>query len=145
VLAVDWRTHLLSVADQSLGAIFAAQFVEHLTSEQLFEFVRLCAAKVRRGGVIVLETLTPCLNTLLEKFWVDPTHTSPVNPDALSFLVGCAGFKDVEVEYYNDSGKRLQRVATAGGRVMNRNMEMLNALLYAPHYYAVIGRRQGDA
>jgi hypothetical protein len=137
VVASEWSSHMRSLQDRSLGAVFAAQFVEHLHAAELLDFLQLAAAKTRPGGLIVLETLTPCLNTLLKKFWVDITHIAPVNPDALAFFTSAVGYTDVRIDYYNEIEPPLEQP----GDVPDPNVEKINALLFRPHYYAVVGRR----
>ena len=61
VTEADAVGYLSSLADASLGGIFAAQVVEHLEPAYLLRFLDLSFQKLRPGGRIVLETLEPGL------------------------------------------------------------------------------------
>jgi len=72
--------------------------IEHLPPERLPEFIRLAAAKLRRGGVLAIETPNPeCLAIFATHFHLDPTHTRPIPPALLSFYMIEAGFGRLEV------------------------------------------------
>ena len=60
--------------------------------------IRLCAAKLQRGGVLALETPNPeCLAIFATHFYLDPTHTRPVPHPLLSFYMEEAGLGQIEV------------------------------------------------
>lgn len=84
---------------------------------------------------------------MLKKFYVDMTHRCPLNQEAVAFLASHVGFTSVTIEYYNDLGshERLQFVGpeTPEQEVLNSNISRLNALVFLPHYYAVIARKPG--
>lgn len=94
----DLFVYLDALADASLDGIFSAQVIEHLPPERLPEFIRLAAAKLRRGGVLAIETPNPeCLAIFATHFYLDPTHTRPVPPALLGFYMVEAGFGRLEV------------------------------------------------
>lgn len=94
----DLYVYLDGLADASLDGIFSAQVVEHLPPERLPEFIRLAAAKLRRGGVLAIETPNPeCLAIFASHFYLDPTHTRPIPPALLTFYLVEAGFGRLEV------------------------------------------------
>ncbi len=94
----DLFVYLDALADASLDGIFSAQVIEHLPPERLPEFIRLAAAKLRRGGVLAIETPNPeCLAIFATHFHLDPTHTRPIPPALLSFYMIEAGFGRLEV------------------------------------------------
>jgi len=78
--------------DGSVPGLFAAQLVEHLSPEALFELLRLGVSKLRPGAPAVLETVNPHLPSALKAFWVDPTHHHPLFPEVLLALSRFAGF-----------------------------------------------------
>lgn len=152
VVQSDWKDHLAGLEDNSLGGVFSAQFVEHLEGEDMIELISLAHRKLRPGGCLVVETLRPCVNTLLTKFFVDFTHRSPINPEALSFLVSQVGFREVEVRYYNEplASEMLQPLPDEGSdsqarQVLNQNFEKLNRLSFLPHYYCVLAIKERPA
>jgi 2-polyprenyl-3-methyl-5-hydroxy-6-metoxy-1,4-benzoquinol methylase len=94
----DLFTYLNSLPDAVLDGVFSAQVIEHLPPESLPELVRLVATKLRRGGVVALETPNPeCLAIFASHFYLDPTHTRPVPPPLLVFYLEEFGFGNVEV------------------------------------------------
>jgi O-antigen chain-terminating methyltransferase len=83
----DLFVELASDAGAQYDGIFAGQIVEHLPSEQLHQMVKLCAARLKSGGVLVIETPNPeCLAIFATHFYIDPTHTRPVPPALCLFI-----------------------------------------------------------
>ena len=69
--------------DASFDGIFASQVIEHLKPADVPRLVKLCAAKLKRDGVLALETPNPeCLAIFATHFYLDPTHQRPVPPAA---------------------------------------------------------------
>ena len=92
----DLFTYLTEVGP--LDGIFAAQLVEHLPPEQLPRMIKLCAARLKPGGVLALETPNPeCLAIFATHFYIDPTHTRPIPPALLNFYFEEFGFGRIEV------------------------------------------------
>jgi hypothetical protein len=60
--------------------------------------IKLCSAKLRRGGLLVLETPNPeCLAIFATHFYLDPTHTRPIPPSLMAFYFEEFGFGRLEV------------------------------------------------
>jgi len=98
----DLFPYLEALAPASLGGIFCSQVVEHLAPAELIRLVRLCAEKLDRGGVLVIETPNPeCLAIFATHFFLDPTHVRPVPPALLAFYVEEAGLGSIDVERSN--------------------------------------------
>ncbi|MGH9657568.1 MAG: class I SAM-dependent methyltransferase [Bryobacteraceae bacterium] len=94
----DLFGYLRDLADGSLDGIFCSQVVEHLSPAELPELVRLAAAKLAPGGLIVVETPNPeCLAIFASHFYLDPTHTRPVPAALLAFYLEEFGFGQVRV------------------------------------------------
>ncbi len=94
----DAFPYLESVPDHSLGGIFCAQVIEHLTSAQTINLVNLCAQKLKPGSPVIFETPNPeCLAIFASHFYIDPTHIRPVPPPLLKFYLEEAGFGLIEV------------------------------------------------
>lgn len=150
VMVADANTHLHGLEDNSLGGIFAAQLVEHLTPSQLQDFVRLAWSKLSPGGCLVIETINPaCLSTFAGPVYLDLTHTKPIHPEAARFLLQAVGFSSVELVYRSpfpqemklkevDLFHRLQRFEDALLNVVNDNFNQLNELIYGFQDYAAI-------
>jgi len=151
----DALAHLESLADGSLGGLFAAQVVEHFQPGYLMRLLDVAFHALRPGSRIVLETLNPaCWSAFFDSYIRDVTHAWPLHPDTLSFLVTAAGFQRIEVRYmapYSPDHK-LQRVSVgrdaaltpAGLSMMetfNANVDRLNGQLFGNRDYAVIAER----
>jgi len=118
----------------SLGAVTAFQLVEHWTPAEIFRFLQAARRALAPGGVLVAETINSDSLSALRAFYLDPTHVRPVPPDALRFLAEAAGLTDLRVVFRSPLGpdRRLEE--------KTENDRKLNALLFAPQDYAVIGR-----
>jgi O-antigen chain-terminating methyltransferase len=109
----DLFTYLDSLPDAALDGIFSAQVIEHLPPERLPELVRLVAAKLRRGGVVALETPNPeCLAIFASHFYLDPTHTRPVPPSLMVFYLEEFGFGNVEVHRMSPAVETMPSLST---------------------------------
>src|SRR5689334_20647455 len=132
----------------SLGGLLAAQVVEHLDPAYLTNLLDAAYAALRPGAPTVLETINPaCWFAFFESFVRDITHTHPLHPDTLKFLLQASGFGSVEIRYqapYPEHHK-LQRVAPAAlgdsAETLNANVDKLNSLLFTYLDYAAIARR----
>ena len=139
--------------DGSLGGIFCAQVIEHVSPETLIALVRLAHRKLRSGGVLLCETPNPaCLTVFSGAFYVDLSHIKPIHPEAARFVLEAAGFRDVEIRYVNPvppDGKLqrlepfwyMRRYEEVFLSQINDNFERLNQILWGAQDYAVIGWR----
>lgn len=91
-------TYLRSQANNSLSAITAFHFVEHLPLETLISFLDEIARTLKPGGVVILETPNP-ENILVGacNFYLDPTHRNPIPSQTMQFLLESRGFCRVEI------------------------------------------------
>jgi O-antigen chain-terminating methyltransferase len=148
----DALDYLESLPDDSLGGLVALQVVEHLEPDYLVRLLETAHAKLRSGSRIVLETINAaCWVAFFESYIRDITHVRPLHPETLKFLVVAAGFERVDVHFRSPIAEngRLQPVAVAEpagplaeiARVMNGNVDRLNARLFTYLDYAVIGSK----
>jgi SAM-dependent methyltransferase len=128
VTQADLLAHLESLADESLGAVFAGQVVEHLPPPVLVRFLELAHAKLRDGGVLIAETINPLSPLAMRNYWSDLTHAQPLVPETLAQLVRHAGFRDVEARFLHEPDR-----GEATGPVAD--------ILFAPLDYAIHARR----
>jgi len=146
VVQGDLLDVLAARPDGSLGGIFSAQVIEHLPPADLRRLVELSHAKLVPGGVLVLETVNPLsVFALVQIYFLDSTHRAPVHPEALRFLLEASAFEDVEIRPVGDLGaEKLVPLpgADATASLINRNIDRLNALLFAPPGYAAIGKKK---
>ncbi|MDQ1509286.1 MAG: hypothetical protein QOG50_1130 [Actinomycetota bacterium] len=142
-LAVEY---LRSLEPASLGGIVMIQVIEHLSPQQVIDFVALAAEKVRPGGKVILETINPAsLYTYARAFWVDPDHVRPVHPNFLEFLFREAEFARLSIEYRSPVSETEALVRLEGDdpqtNLLNENFERIGALLFGAQDYAVIATR----
>ena len=90
-------SYLEQLPDDSVGAVFSAQVIEHLPHEVLERFLRSSLAKLKPGGVFVAETVNPHAPHALKTFWVDPTHQHPLFPEVVLAFCRIAGFASAYV------------------------------------------------
>ena len=91
--------YLAALPDASLDGIVCSQVVEHLPPERVPELIRLAYAKVRRDGLLAIETPNPeCLAIFATHFYLDPTHTRPIPPPLMAFYFEETGFGRIEIE-----------------------------------------------
>jgi O-antigen chain-terminating methyltransferase len=94
----DLFTYLAELPEGALDGIFSAQVVEHLPPERLPEMIRLAASRLRRDGLLAIETPNPqCLAIFATHFYLDPTHTRPIPPALLTFYMEEYGLGGIEV------------------------------------------------
>jgi len=144
VLKDDALRHLRGLEDGSLGGLFCSQVIEHMGAAEALEFVQLAFRKMMSGSKIVIETVNPTCMLALSEFFGDPSHTKPVHPNTLRFMLESAGFISVRIQYCNEpTGEKLEGIKSDDASVagINRNFEKLNRLLWGPMDYAAIGIR----
>jgi len=132
--------------DGSLGGIFSSQVIEHLSPQYLKKLIELSRRKLAPGGTLVFETVNPLsVFALVQVYYLDLSHHSPIHPQALKFMLEASGFEDVEIKFSSPLEKeRLQPLPGADERtvILNRNIDSLNELLFGPVNYAAVARRR---
>jgi SAM-dependent methyltransferase len=88
----------------SVPAIFSAQFIEHLTFDELKTFLKLCRDRLRPGGVFIAETVNPHALEAFKTFYTDLTHQRPIFPEVALTLCELAGFERAHVMFPLGSG-----------------------------------------
>jgi SAM-dependent methyltransferase len=132
----DMFSYLSDLPDQSIGGVFCAQVVEHLSPDLVPEFIRLAHAKLRRGGMLAVETPNPeSLAIFATHFYLDPTHTRPIPPALLGFYVEEAGFGRIEVRRFAPAADSMPEVNALPTEFRERFFGALD--------YAVVARRLG--
>lgn len=150
----DALAYLRGLPDESLGGVFSAQVIEHLPPDYLLALLGAAASKIRRGGVIVLETINPaCWLAFFESYIRDLTHVRPIHPETLQYLLRASGFRAVDLEYRSpvDYATRLQPLLPPPAgldtgtadmiETYNANVEKLNSRLFTFQDYAAIARK----
>jgi O-antigen chain-terminating methyltransferase len=151
VIQADVIEHLESLAPRSLGGIFAAQLVEHLTPAGVARLFELAGTRLMPGGVLLVETINPqSLFVFANALYVDLGHIRPIHSFSLRFLAEHAGLSRIELVYGSEppADRRLAELspsgeARAGAMIdqLNENFRRINQLLFGPQDYALVARR----
>ncbi len=146
VHVADLNSFLESRPPASYGAIISTQVVEHLQIADLVRFLELSASRLVGGGLFIAETPNPTsLIVLGTHFILDPTHVRPIHPALMAYLCECAGFRSVELRYYEPASQYHlsmvdEREAPQWARQLNANFTRINDVLFGPQDYAVVAR-----
>jgi O-antigen chain-terminating methyltransferase len=134
VQVADVFQSLAGEPDGAFDGIFAAQVVEHMAPAQVAALLKLCASKLRQGGVLALETPNPeCLAIFATHFYLDPTHQRPIPPALMTFYFEEYGLGGVEVHRLSPAAESMPPVRQLPEGFRNAFFGGLD--------YAIIGRR----
>jgi O-antigen chain-terminating methyltransferase len=124
----------LDQTDQEFDGIFSSQVVEHLDPRRLPEMIGLCAARLRRGGLLAIETPNPeCLAIFATHFYLDPTHKRPIPHPLMVFYMEEAGFGLIEVHELSQAVDAMPELAELPDAFRKRFFGGLD--------YAIVGRK----
>jgi len=146
----DVLTHLESLDDESLGGVFAAHLLEHLSPAPLVRLLELVVAKLRPGGLLVAETPNPLSFVALKNYFADLTHAQPLVPETLVLLARQTGFSRTELRFLNEppTEERLRPVELPSGPQFDQarvalaaNVARVNDVVFGPQDYALIAHR----
>ena len=130
----DLFPYLVNQPEGTFDGIFSSQVVEHLDPKALPEMIRLCAARLRRGGVLAIETPNPeCLAIFARHFYLDPTHTRPVPHPLLGFYMEESGLGRIEVHELSPAVESMPELASLPEEFRRKFFGGLD--------YAIIGRK----
>src|SRR5262249_40358711 len=90
----DVFEHLAELPERSLGGVFSARLVEFLPAHQVAKLIELCAAKVKPGGVVFLETTNPNSQYGYGRVTdLDSTHLHPVSSELMVSILQSSRFR----------------------------------------------------
>lgn len=129
----DLFAYLAAQPDGEFDGILSSQVVEHLPADRVPEMIRLCGAKLRRGGVLAIETPNPeCLAIFATYFYLDPTHTRPMPHQYIQFCMEEAGLAGFEVHKLSPAIETMPELASLPADFRERFFGGLD--------YAIVGR-----
>jgi len=92
---IDMQTYLKS--DTAVfSSISALQVIEHLEYKELKILLELSFKKLKKNGVLILETINPHNEVAFNSFYMDETHKRPLPPEMVAFLMQWYGFKNIK-------------------------------------------------
>jgi len=142
VILSDAVSYLNSLENNSLKGILACHVIEHLQPNQLLEFLRLCSAKLAKGGKLALETPNPTSFFALSMFYRDFTHKQPVHPRTISFLLEKLLFQDIEIKEVHPTPEKYKLKTDLNSNLLEKtNIEKLNNTLYGYLDYSVLATK----
>jgi 2-polyprenyl-3-methyl-5-hydroxy-6-metoxy-1,4-benzoquinol methylase len=128
----DLFAYLPALAGQSLGGIYCAQVIEHISPERLPEMIRLLSSTMAPGSIAAFETPNPeCLAIFASHFYIDPTHTRPVPSGLLAFYLEEAGFGHIEVRQLEPAVESWPELSELPQGVRDRFFGGLDYVLFA--------------
>jgi SAM-dependent methyltransferase len=148
VTRADARDYLGSMADATLGGIFAGHLLEQMRPDDAIDLLKLASHKLRPGGRLVIVGYNVTSVQLRATAWyADPGNVRPMPSALIELLLRQWGFTDVSVEPYGPEPPRLETVPGGSGGArptadaVNRNVERLNQLLFTPLAHAIVATR----
>ncbi len=147
IVQQDLFTHLESLPDESLGGIFSAQVIEHMSASDQLRYVRLAYHKTKPGSPVIFETINAqCVYAVMRNFFLDPTHVRPIHPETLKFAMESMRFRNVALRFSSPASDKWIPPLKLNGDTpqlaeFNRSIEELNNLIYGYQDYAAIGWR----
>jgi glycosyltransferase involved in cell wall biosynthesis/SAM-dependent methyltransferase len=105
VETADAVAYLRGQVDESLGAVFCAQMVEHIGFDALRELLAQARRVLRPGGVLIVETPNPHALQAFKAFWIDLTHRVPIYPEVLVAHCRSVGFEECLVMFPGGTGE----------------------------------------
>lgn len=143
----DAIEYIGNLPDHSLGGLFAAQFIEHIGTEQLLYLCSQAYRTLQKGACVVLETPNPTsLAIYMNAFYMDPSHNKPVHPKTLEYFLQQAGFRDIEIVFTEHSiARKLPKLNAASDvenlEEFNEGVEAVAKALFGSQDYAIIAKK----
>ena len=139
LVEADAIRYLRTLPENSLSAVTAFHFVEHLALAALVDLIAEIHRVLKPGGLLVFETPNP-KNLVVGacNFYSDPTHERPLFPESLEFMVTYSGFINARIEYLHPVKDSPFQGTGDGDRA-------LNAWFFSPRDYAVIAEKPASA
>lgn len=149
----DAVAFLEQASDGDFDGLFCDQVIEHLEPGYRHRLLRLCHARLAPGGNLVVKTINPLSLAIFTDFFLDATHTRPVHPETLKYLIGSLGFEEITLKFLSrvPDRERLRKFELSPGlgdrerrmaEIYNHNIDLLNGLLFGAEDYAIIARKK---
>ncbi|AAZ58720.1 hypothetical protein PMN2A_1230 [Prochlorococcus marinus str. NATL2A] len=109
---------LPTLSTNSVSILTMFHMIEHINYKQSFKILSECYRVLSEDGVFIIET--PSIDNLIvstNTFYLDQTHISHINPEAIKFSMKSIGFETVSDFYIN------------GGPMKNENHSKITRIL----------------
>lgn len=132
IVEADAIAYLRGLPENSLRAVTAFHFVEHVGLEELIDLLDGINRVLKPGGLLIVETPNP-KNLVVGacNFYSDPTHRRPLFPETLQFILNHRGFVRTQLQYLHPvEGSPFQDGSEAA--------QALNSWLFSSRDFAII-------
>jgi len=133
IVQADALAYLRGLPENSLRAVTAFHFVEHVEFAELINLLDEINRVLKPGGLLIVETPNP-KNLVVGacNFYSDPTHNKPLFPETLEFIVSHRGFVRTQLQYLHPvDGSPFQDPSEAS--------QALNSWLFSARDFAIVG------
>jgi SAM-dependent methyltransferase len=131
IVDADAVSYLRGLPENSLRAVTAFHFVEHVGLAELIDLLDEIKRVLKPGGLLVVETPNP-KNLVVGacNFYSDPTHHKPLFPETLEFILNHRGFVRTQLQYLHPvEGSPFQDTSEAS--------QALNSWLFSARDFAI--------
>jgi SAM-dependent methyltransferase len=132
IARADAIAYLRGLPENSLRAVTAFHFVEHIGLEELIDLMDEINRVLKPGGLLIVETPNP-KNLVVGacNFYSDPTHRKPLFPETLQFILNHRGFVRSQLQYLHPvEGSPFQDGSEAS--------QALNSWLFSARDFAIV-------
>jgi len=132
IVQADALAYLRGLPENSLRAVTAFHFVEHVELAVLIDLLDEINRVLKPGGLLIVETPNPKnLVVAACNFYSDPTHNKPLFPETLEFILNHRGFVRTQLQYLHPvEGSPFQDTSEAS--------QALNSWLYSARDFAIV-------
>jgi 2-polyprenyl-3-methyl-5-hydroxy-6-metoxy-1,4-benzoquinol methylase len=148
----DVFEYLRNQKDNSIEAVYCGMLIEHLSSDDVVDFLSLLSKKLKHSGRLVIETINPgSLSVITGSFVADLSHKTLVHNKTLEFILGFFGFNVIKTVFSSPIPDE-QRLKTfepdqLGGeagelmKIFNNNFVIIDNFLYSFQDYLMISSK----
>lgn len=140
-------TLMKTIPGDTLGGVFAAQVVEHISNDDVITLYRESYRVLKEGGYCIFETQNPCcVSIFTNAFYIDPSHKKPIHPYYLEYIARLVGFTDVKIAFAEKSRAdgnipQIKSDAIENLDEINEAISKLSEKMYGCQDYAIIARK----
>ena len=140
--------------DNSIEAVYCGMLIEHLSSDDVVDFLSILSKKLKHSARLVIETINPgSLSVITGSFVADLSHKTLVHSKTLEFILGFFGFNVIKTVFSSPIPDE-QRLKTfepdqLGGeagelmKIFNNNFAIIDNFLFNFQDYITIAQKIG--